>query len=87
MDGNNVQDRPDNESGRIQEEKRHPKTKSPAVKTWTPARFLSSKAQDVQSENPYAVIILNQPIDNKELLVDVCRGGNTPFVQISNTCH
>lgn len=85
MDGHNSQDRPNSESRQFEEDTTHPNGNSSAVKRWTPARFLSSKARDVQPENPYAVIILNQPIDNKDLLVEVCRGGNAPLVQLFQT--
>ncbi|KAI4131762.1 MAG: hypothetical protein LQ347_002851 [Umbilicaria vellea] len=72
MDSNNVQGRPDGEDGSIEVDTNVPNPNSSTVKIWSPARFLSTKLRDAQSGKPYAVIILNQPIDNKELLVDVC---------------
>lgn len=85
MDSNNVQGRPDGEDGSIEVDTNVPNPNSSTVKIWSPARFLSTKLRDAQSGKPYAVIILNQPIDNKELLVDVCRGGKISLVQKPNT--
>ena len=44
---------------------------------WKPARFTRSHTS-VDYETPFAVIILNQPIEDKALLVDVCIRGRSP---------
>ena len=45
------------------------------IKTWRPAAFLH--ADPANPPPPYAVIILNQPIDNPGLFVQICKNGNT----------
>lgn len=82
MDGSNHQDRPIGKGGQPEQETDFPHATTSTVKTWSPARFLSGQAPDIQSENPYAVIILNQPLDNKDLLVKVCQGGTPPPAQL-----
>lgn len=41
---------------------------------WNPARFTLSRASTTY-EVPFAVIILNQPIEDKSLFVDICSRG------------
>ncbi len=41
---------------------------------WNPARFTLSRASTTY-EVPFVVIILNQPIEDESLLVDICSRG------------
>ena len=51
---------------------------------WNPARFTLSHAS-IEFEAPFAVIILNQPIKDKVLLVDVCSRGRPPMESASTS--
>ena len=44
---------------------------------WNPARFTHSHAS-MHYDEPFAVVILNQPLEDKALLVDVCSRGSYP---------
>lgn len=48
------------------------------IKHWQPARFTlaSEGLSGSDSFSGHAVVILNQPILNKELLIQICRGGS-----------
>ena len=47
------------------------------TKSWRPAQFTlaSERVHEPDSSRGHAVVILNQPL-NKELLVQLCRGGS-----------
>ena len=86
MDGDDSQDRLDGDLGQPEKERNFSDNDNSTLKTWTPARFLLGKPREVQSENPYAVVILNQTIENEGLLVRVCSGGNTR-VNMADMCY
>ena len=49
-----------------------------SVKYWRPDRFtlIGSALPKLEPERGYAVVILNQPLANRSLLVKVCSGGS-----------
>lgn len=50
----------------------------PLVKTWQPARFTIGtldQPTNPSTESTYAVLILNQPLEQRDLLIDVCSKG------------
>lgn len=48
------------------------------IKHWQPAQFTLASERFSRSVplRGHAVVILNQPLSNKELLVQICRGGS-----------
>ena len=51
----------------------------PKSKVWEPARFLSYEEYTSKPGNPYAVVILNQPIENVNLFIQICSQGEKMF--------
>ena len=45
---------------------------SSAIKEWHPARFTIGAGDDLKSQAPYIVIISNQPVENRRLLLKLC---------------
>lgn len=51
-----------------------------SVKKWHPARFTLRQDDSLDPENPespYLVIISNQPLENKSLLLEICSRGES----------
>lgn len=44
-------------------------------KKWNPARYTEGYRNSSSSSNKYALVILNQPLENKSLLIKLCAGG------------
>lgn len=51
-----------------------------SLKIWKPTEYLSTTALNYSykallQRPPYAVVVLNQPIENEETFADLCSGG------------
>ena len=58
------------------------KTEAAQPKIWEPARFLSYGEYVSNPGHPYAVVILNQPIENVDLFLRLCSHGQS-FIRLS----
>lgn len=51
------------------------------VKTWRPARFALGAEDSKGVEEQFAVLVLNQPVENKALFLQLCaRGEKHPIL-------
>ncbi len=44
-------------------------------KQWLPARFTTGGGGGLEDASPFVVIISNQPLENRSLLLELCRKG------------
>ena len=56
----------------------------PAIHNWVPTSFLS---RDISADlqRPYVVVVLNTPIENTDVFLDICDGGRSDLH--SNSMH
>ena len=47
------------------------------AKEWHPGRFVLEKTPSSNAKKPLVIIISNQPLDNKPLLLYACRQGQS----------
>jgi len=55
-------------------------SKSELAKPWLAARFTIGDDGCLAKQNPFIVIISNQPLENRSLLLDLCRKGDWRWI-------